>query len=107
METELTTAKLSDVVSDNNGAELTNRLIDGDPGYEYPEWQESGRVDGVPVYVYYRTTPADQKLVNESDGDWGLVSWADRVDRIEINLVGCEREGVTDATISAVIARFN
>lgn len=96
---------LSKMKSDG-GAELTNRLIDTDPNFERPEWMESGTLDGVPVAVYYRTTPEDQAEVVENGGDWGAVDWSSRVDRIEVDLVQCDRDDTPGEAIAAVRGRY-
>lgn len=90
----------------NGNAELTNRLIPGDENFEYPEWAEYGTLDGVPVVVYYRTTPDDQEMVEENGGDWGVVDWEERIDRITLNLTQCDRDEIADEKMEAVCAKY-
>lgn len=84
-----------------NQAEYTNRLIDSDPNFQYPEWQESGTINGVPVNIFYRTTPEDAEIANESD--WGNIDWESRVDRIEINVDECDIRDISDEDIKSVM----
>lgn len=63
------------------GAELTNRLIPGDPNFEYPEWVEEGLLNGQEIKVYYQTTPEDKEIANRT-GDWSLIDWEDRIIKI-------------------------
>lgn len=74
-------------IEDLSGAEMTNRIIEGDENFNFPEWSETGVYKGVPVVVYYRTTPQDQKNVNEASGDWGYVEWNERIESIMIDTV--------------------
>lgn len=76
-------------------AEMTSRLIPGDENFEYPEWVEYATFEGDDYAVYYRTTPEDQKMVDECGGDWGTVDWVDRVDRV----VALDEYGDEDETI--------
>ena len=100
----LSKATLADVTVDKDGAEETGRcLTDNDD--DRSEWREDGTIDGVPVSIYYMTTPEDVDEAGE-DGDWGRIDWADRIDRIEIDLYQCDRSETTDAAIEALIARL-
>ena len=96
----------STFVSDGN-AEYTNRLIPGDEDFEYPEWIETGTLDGVPVAIYYRTTPEDQDAVEEYGGDWGSIDWLDRIDRISVDLAGCDREEISDEKMKEVCLKYD
>lgn len=87
-------------------AEYTNRLIPGDEDYEHPEWSEYAVLDGVPIIVYYRTTPEDQKMVEENGGDFGAIDWEDRIDRIVIDLDKCDRQDISDEAMSAVVKKY-
>ena len=94
----------SDFKSDGN-AELTNRLIVNDPDFDYPEWIERGTIDGVPIAIYYRTTPEDQKKAEELE-DWGSIDWEDRITRVVNSAVECDREGISDEAIQAVKEKY-
>jgi len=107
MEKMLKNAKIENVIPDGNGADLTNRLIDTDPNFEYPEWVEYGTIDGIPVAVYYRTTPKDQELVTENGGDWGAIDWDERVDRIEVDLYECDKLDIAESAIDALVKKYN
>lgn len=79
-------------MTDFSGAELTNTLIPGDESFEYPEWSEDAKLDGRPVRIYYRTTPADQKVFEETN-DHGAIDWERRVTEIvEVLEDGCDGE---------------
>jgi len=75
-------------------ADLTGRLIPGDESYEYPEWAVDGLFRGVPVRVYYRTTPEDKKLVEEYGGDWGEVDWPERAVEVCPLADACDDAGI-------------
>lgn len=92
-------------VSDGN-AEYTNRLIPGDENFEYPEWAEYGTIDEVPVVIFYRTTPRDQEKVDENGGDWGSIDWLERIDRISLDLTGCDREEISDKKMRSVCSKY-
>lgn len=64
---------------------MTSRLIPGDDAFEYPEWVESGSFNCVPVIVYYRTTPEDQLIFNET-GDFSSIDWYERIELIELDV---------------------
>ena len=99
----LSKATLADVTVGKDGAEETSRCLpDND---DRSEWREDGMIDGVPVSIYYMTTPEDADQVGE-DGDWSMIDWANRIDRIEIDLNQCDRMETTDAVIEALIARL-
>jgi len=99
----LSKAAIEDVTVGKGGAEPTSRCLpDND---DRSEWCEDGTIDGVPVSIYYMTTPEDAETVRE-DGDWSLVDFNRRLDRIEINLCACDRQGITLAAIDAVVARL-
>jgi len=102
METKKILAKFC---SDGN-ADYTNRLIPGDDNFDYPEWAEYGTLDGVPVVIYYRTTPEDQDEVEENGGDWGLVDWEERIDRITVDLTGCDRAETPGEEIDLVCSKY-
>lgn len=92
---QLTRATAEDVTVDGDGAQPTSRrLPDND---DRIEWRESGKIDGVPVGIYYMTEPG---------ADEDNIDWLGSVDRIELDLCGCDRLGVTDEAISAVVARL-
>jgi hypothetical protein len=60
------------------------------------EWRADGLIDGVPVSIYYMTTPEDDEVVGE-DGDWSSsIDWGARVDRVDLNLCECDRRGITE-----------
>jgi hypothetical protein len=100
---ELTKATIEDVVLGEDGAEPTScRLPDND---DRSEWCQAGVIDGVPVSVYYMLTPADYEVMGE-DGDGSKIGWNDRVDRIELNLCACDRQGISEEAIDAVVARL-
>jgi hypothetical protein len=63
-------------------AKLTGRLIDNDPNFDYPEWSEEGIYDDKCAVLFYRTTPYDQKIADET-GDWSSVEWSARITHIE------------------------
>ena len=99
----LSKAAIEDVTVGKDGAEPTSRCLpDND---DRSEWCEGGTIDGVPVCIYYMTTPEDAETAGE-DGDWSLVDFNRRLDRIEINLCACDRQGITLAAIEAVVARL-
>ena len=89
-----------------DGAEPTNTVISDDPNFENPEWREDGKIDGVPVSVYFRTTPEDQAMVTASGDDWGTVTWGDRITRIEVDLVQCDRDEIASDKIRAVVEKY-
>ena len=62
--------------------------------------------DGVPVTVYYMTTTEDIEAVEASGGDFGVIPWCDRVDRIEIDDCACDRMDIADELIAALVARL-
>lgn len=101
--TELSKATIADVTVGKDGAEQTSRCLPNND--DRSEWCEDGVIDGVPVSIYYMTTPEDDETVGE-DGDWSQIDWASRVDRIELDLCTCDRQGITDAAIDAVVARL-
>lgn len=88
--------------TDFSGAECTNRYRDCDPDFQYPEWAESAKLDGVPITIYYITTPEDES----DDNSFDLVDWENRVDRITIDLVACDDNDITDDKIDAVCAKY-
>jgi len=98
--------KILSLVADCDGAELTNRCIPGDDNFANPEWSERSILDGVPVVIYYRTTPEDQVQVEAVGGDWGVVDWPERLDRIEIDQHECDRTEIEDVKIEAVKIKF-
>lgn len=100
---ELSKATLADVTTGKDGAYETSRCLpDND---DRTEWREDGMIDGVPVSIYYMTTAEDAEIVGD-DCDLSLIDWGGRVDRIEIDLVQCDRNETTDAAIEALIARL-
>lgn len=100
----LSKATIKDVTVGKDGAEQTSRCLPNND--ERSEWREDGTIDGVPVSIYYMTTPEDDDYVSERDGDWSQIDWDGRLDRIEIDLIQCDRKGITDAAIEALIARL-
>lgn len=101
---ELSKATIADVTVGKDGAEQTSRCFpDND---DRSEWREDGTIDGVPVKIYYMTTRDDNDYVTERDGDWSIIDWNSRVDRIEIDLIQCDRSGIADAAIEALIAKL-
>ena len=100
-------ATIDNVIHDNDGADLTNRLIDTDPNFEYPEWVSRGTIDNVPVAVYYRTTPEDQALVNENGGAYDEIDWDKRVDHIEVDLDECDKLDITESAIADLVKKYN
>ena len=69
------------LLTDCSGAEYTGRLIPGDENFDFPEWSEDAKLNGVPVRVFYRTTPADEKLAEAID--WDAIDWGKRLTKIE------------------------
>ena len=92
--------------TNNTNAELTNRLIDSDPDFDFPEWEEKAILDGVPISIFYRTTPEDEEMCEENGGDWGAVDWFERIDRIEFDLYKCDQNEITGKQILAVAKKF-
>jgi len=86
------------------GAEPTSRLLP-DHQSDLTEWEESATIDGVPVTAYYMTTQEDEDAAGEN-GAWDMIDWDDRLDRIVIDLVQCDRNDIDDSTIDALIARL-
>lgn len=102
----MSNAEIYQQVKSEGQAELTGRLIPDDPDFDYPEWEEAGTLDGVPVAVFYRTTPEDEEMVEENGGDWGGIDWIDRIDRIEVDMYRCDQAEIKDAEIEAVIKQY-
>ena len=86
------------------GAEPTSRLLP-DHQSDLVEWSEDATIDGVPVTAYYMTTAEDEELAGES-GAWDAIDWDERLDRIEIDIVQCDRYEIDYPAIDALIARL-
>jgi len=99
----LSRATTSDLVNPS-GAEPTSRLLP-DHQSDLVEWSESATIDGVFVKAYYMTTPEDEELAGES-GAWDAIKWDERLDRIVIDIVACDRADIDDSAIDALIARL-
>jgi hypothetical protein len=91
--------------STNGNAYLTNRLIDTDPSFACPEWQEDGDIEGVPVSVFYRTEIPEMEEGEEYD--WvDNVNWNECIESIEINIHECDRQDITDDQILAIKSKY-
>lgn len=81
MTENLTNTEIWERVEYIENAEMTNRLIPGDEGFENPEWVEDALYnDGEKshkIRIYYRTTPEDAEIAEESD--WSNIDWESRV----------------------------